>query len=678
MNRIGNIDPKKRWEQVITGATVLARKGAALLRTRDAAKLAVSQNPQEARIGREIMAAHQKLKIDPIGAADLVGQLLADMESIQIELAAVQAKKRDIEAQLQPALANDVDAVLNEEPTVVDDDTQATKQIPVPTITPEMLQAAKAEVAPIKAELKGVKAHIQKLHDQFRQNLEQLRNMRAILWGPNYQVAAQKVIKGGKFFSDAEVSLDQAALVTNVGVSRSHPNNEDTVIVATLADGREVFIVADGMGGHGDGDLASLAVADNFLFALECGLTIEQAVVFANYHAATTTTPNSGSTLVAAILDRQHNFLQIAQVGDSRVKFINPLGAQHLTFDHGLILDLLVMYENQGVYPKLPLSENTLLAIEHLWSQKKDEIADWFKKQRPDAKFPSKNVITSGLGATNVKQQGVFTPEHTNIIEIELVPSQEPGRLTLCCDGITSHTPEARQTKIAQNFNLSELEVAQQMRDFAISSSGGKRSSADNVSAVVVALGNLSPGMTRVTRYNRKDNPLPALPTPPSQTPPPAPKKDPLTEAFKALTPEQQKLMGEHMVTAQFGRDFIAAKPLAEQLLLIYDRPLNPQVKQEVIEQLGRNHLKALLEIWNSKSSPAVDYMRSAAQIVLFAHLETILAKADENLVAAATLIKSNKLKPVLLHYIGSQAASSDFLAGAAARVRDTKTGFLL
>jgi len=678
MNRIGNIDPKKRWTQVITGARVLARKGADLLRTRDAAKLAVSQNPQEARIGREIMAARQKLKIDPIGAADLVGQLLADFENLQVELTAAQARIKDLKAQVKPALADDVDAVLKEEPTVVDDDIQATRQIPIPTITTERLNAVTTELA-------GVKTHIQKLHDQFRQNLEQLRNMRAILWGPKYQVAQLKVIKGGKFFSDAEVSLDQAALVTNVGVSASHPTNEDTIIVAILADGREVFIVADGMGGHGDGDLASLAVADNFLFALECGLTIEQAVVFANYHAATTTTPNSGSTLVAAVLDRQHNFLQIAQVGDSRAKFINPLGAQHLTFDHGLILDLLVMYENQGRYPQLPLSENTLLAIENLWSQKKDEIAAWFTKQNPNAQFPAKNVITSGLGATNVRNQDVLPPEHTNIIEIELVPSQEPGRLTLCCDGMTSHTPEPGQTKIAQNFNLSELDVAKQMRDFALASSGKKRSSADNVSAVVVALGNLSPGNTRVTRYNRKDNPLPALPIPPSQTPPPqqvvvlpGPGKDPLTMAFEALTTEQRQLMEEHLITTRFDRDFIAAKPLAEQLILIYDRPLAPQVRQEVIDQLGRNHLKALLEIWNSKSSPAVDLMRSAAQLVLFNHLETILAKADENLVAAATLIKNNKLKPVLLHYIESHAASTDFLAGAAGRVRDTKTGFLL
>lgn len=127
---------------------------------------------------------------------------------------------------------------------------------------------------------------------------------------------------------------------TDVGCVRKH--NEDSLLVAP-----PLFAVADGMGGHAAGEIASeiaiTALAENAPRTPDAA-ALGRAVETAN-HAVIRSAQEKrgragmGTTLTAAILSQ--NNLVIAQVGDSRAYLLHHGKLQQLTRDHSLMADMI-------------------------------------------------------------------------------------------------------------------------------------------------------------------------------------------------------------------------------------------------------------------------------------------------------------------------------------------------
>jgi PPM family protein phosphatase len=143
----------------------------------------------------------------------------------------------------------------------------------------------------------------------------------------------------------------------SVGIQRDH--NEDTLFAmqAILADGVNdlpfgIFIVADGMGGHQSGEVASREAArsmSEYLMARFYGpflagesgsgesiQEIMEAGVKEAQRAVVRNAPGGGTTLTGALLLGEQ--VTLAHVGDSRAYFLFPDGRmQVMTQDHSLV-----------------------------------------------------------------------------------------------------------------------------------------------------------------------------------------------------------------------------------------------------------------------------------------------------------------------------------------------------
>ena len=127
---------------------------------------------------------------------------------------------------------------------------------------------------------------------------------------------------------------------TDVGCVRDH--NEDSLVVAP-----PLFAVADGMGGHAAGEVAS-EIAVNVLAELAPkdldGAVLERAVEEANHEIIRAARDGRGrdgmgTTLTACMLENER--LIIAQVGDSRAYLLHHGKLQQLTRDHSLMADMI-------------------------------------------------------------------------------------------------------------------------------------------------------------------------------------------------------------------------------------------------------------------------------------------------------------------------------------------------
>ena len=127
---------------------------------------------------------------------------------------------------------------------------------------------------------------------------------------------------------------------TDIGCLRDH--NEDSLIVTP-----PLFAVADGMGGHAAGEVASeIAVHVLAEHAPEHpdGEALARAVEEANHEVMRAARDGRGregmgTTMTAAVLEGER--LVIAQVGDSRAYLMHQGKLQQLTRDHSLMADLI-------------------------------------------------------------------------------------------------------------------------------------------------------------------------------------------------------------------------------------------------------------------------------------------------------------------------------------------------
>ncbi len=151
----------------------------------------------------------------------------------------------------------------------------------------------------------------------------------------------------------------QSAAVSHVGKIRS--NNQDSGYA-----GRHLFVVADGMGGHAGGDVASaiatkrIAEADEtYAAAVDAESALQAAMIAANSLLAETVFEHSEltgmGTTVSGIL-RVGDQVALAHIGDSRIYRYRDGRLEQVTADHTFVQRLVdsgrITPEEAAVHPR--------------------------------------------------------------------------------------------------------------------------------------------------------------------------------------------------------------------------------------------------------------------------------------------------------------------------------------
>lgn len=138
--------------------------------------------------------------------------------------------------------------------------------------------------------------------------------------------------------------------ITDIG--RKRKQNQDYVFTSEIPVGplKNLFIVADGMGGHNAGDYASKYAIATIVEEVEKSRdstvgTLEKAIQSANSHIRAKSRENEdmigmGTTVVAATITE--DMMCVANVGDSRLYVINEEMKQ-ITVDHSLVEEMVRM-----------------------------------------------------------------------------------------------------------------------------------------------------------------------------------------------------------------------------------------------------------------------------------------------------------------------------------------------
>ncbi len=244
------------------------------------------------------------------------------------------------------------------------------------------------------------------------------------------------------------------AAKTDVGMKRTH--NEDYF---SLIEDEQLFIVADGMGGHASGEVASKMSAetigefyqrtkdeeatwpykmDRSLSYLENRLVC--AVKLANLRIFETSCRDirykgMGTTIVAGLVAGDK--IYIGHVGDSRAYRIRKSGIEQLTRDHSLLED---------------------------YKEAKPDMTE-----EEERNFPHKNVITRALGMRETVQ-----------VDIRAHQVEDGDTYVLCSDGLSGMVTDDQICNIVSNAKSLERAVAELVD--AANRAGGT----DNITTLVL------------------------------------------------------------------------------------------------------------------------------------------------------------------------------------------------
>lgn len=153
----------------------------------------------------------------------------------------------------------------------------------------------------------------------------------------------------------------QVAYKTDVGKKRT--NNQDAV---KLCDDLKCYIVADGMGGHLAGEIASQTAVETIEAYIRSHIKsgdfeecIRQAIVEANKHVYLKSLDNNeyrGMGTTCSMVLIQGDKIHLGHVGDSRIYFVNEKGMDQITTDHSLVENLVangeITKEEAKTHPK--------------------------------------------------------------------------------------------------------------------------------------------------------------------------------------------------------------------------------------------------------------------------------------------------------------------------------------
>jgi serine/threonine protein phosphatase PrpC len=245
----------------------------------------------------------------------------------------------------------------------------------------------------------------------------------------------------------------KTAGLTHVGRQRQH--NEDSFLVENTA---RLFLVADGMGGHAAGEIASRIAVDSIsefiLHTKEDDGTwphaydeqfkrstnrLMAAVRMANTRVLEAMRKDArlrgmGTTVVAAIADG--DVMSFAHVGDSRAYLIRDNALTRITNDHSWVFE---------------------------------QVQAGMLTEAEAEKHPLRNVITRALGGALQ-----VNPDASEI-------QARPGDMfLLCSDGLTGMVPEDEILRIVTE-NADPVVACQKLIDDA-----NERGGLDNITAILV------------------------------------------------------------------------------------------------------------------------------------------------------------------------------------------------
>ncbi len=228
-------------------------------------------------------------------------------------------------------------------------------------------------------------------------------------------------------------------------VGRRRKENEDCHIVAPELG---LYLVADGMGGHSAGELASRLAGQGAVEAVRAlqGATssisekLRGAVASANREIFTRATQDPdlagmGTTLVALLASDQRAAL--AHVGDSRAYLVRSGGIRQLTDDHSVVGELL--RQNQ-------ISADA--AREH----------------------PHRHILTRAVGVRPVVEPDLA----------ELSPNVDDV-FVMCSDGLTDHVQDEEIAKLVTD-NSDDLDKS----TADLIALANQRGGLDNITVVIV------------------------------------------------------------------------------------------------------------------------------------------------------------------------------------------------
>ena len=247
-----------------------------------------------------------------------------------------------------------------------------------------------------------------------------------------------------------------SAGISDVGLKRKA--NQDSIFLNPY---KKIFIVADGMGGHKGGDIASaLAVkaAPEFILASP-QKEIEELLLEAIIHTNKTIKEKSGEnklwegmgTTFCMLAFKGPN-LYILNVGDSRAYLIHEKKLYQMTRDHTLVYEKL----NMGLYTR--------------------------EQAKAD---PQKNILTRTVGFEDKVDPEIFTYK-----------SQKNDLFLICSDGLSSYVSDG-DTLFLINKYIPDAEVATE-EDLltaakALVAQANANGGGDNISVILVCIQKVIP-----------------------------------------------------------------------------------------------------------------------------------------------------------------------------------------
>lgn len=240
----------------------------------------------------------------------------------------------------------------------------------------------------------------------------------------------------------------EAKFLTDRGQIRTH--NEDAGGVFYNKSGQLLTVIADGMGGHKAGDIASqLAVSlieEKWLTETEVTSPEQTEKWLTDTIAALNVTiyerslehenfNSMGTTIVTAIVT--DDYVTVAHIGDSRCYIYNENGFTQVTEDHSLVNELM----------------------------RSGQIS------KTDAKnHPRKNIVLKALGT-----------EQEELADVQTLSWETGNKLLLCSDGLTDKLMDDELAKFIAQAEQVET-IGQKMIDLA-----NERGGEDNISLVIVS-----------------------------------------------------------------------------------------------------------------------------------------------------------------------------------------------
>jgi serine/threonine protein phosphatase PrpC len=246
---------------------------------------------------------------------------------------------------------------------------------------------------------------------------------------------------------------------SHIGKKRDHNEDAFFTLECTIKQNGEItpfglFIIADGMGGHQAGNIASAlatrVVAHSLMrqiylpFLREEGKDsshhpINEALVEALSEASLAvyeTVPDAGTTLTAALIIGTH--ASIGHVGDSRAYLVTEKGLQQITQDHSLVERLKELGQ---ITPEEAMTH------------------------------PQRNVLYRALGQGGSMEVDTY---------FQLLPTG--SQLLLCSDGLWGSVPEREMAAIIAAASSPQIGCSK-LIEAAITHGGD-----DNITAILIAL----------------------------------------------------------------------------------------------------------------------------------------------------------------------------------------------